>query len=282
MPRYSVKLEDGNYQLKAFTLALDDKGYPLYTSHLLEPVHISQYSQSEEARYANLLPGVGSVYAQDNLAGGLGKKSQVVHEHPLSDHYYYAEWFDASVKGQGQKGPKVTTLTAPANSGTLSGYFQLAGVPYLVLGRRIVTWTPVDNINAVHDYGAGIAGGQAAVFSALGAEASVESNLTQTTTSTLASLDDRLAQSFRLSGTGVRFLGSVAHRCMLRALGVTRPLRTLCVVQQFGALIDYIHGLQVFLYTPKWGGVLPLYQEAVGGLWGEHLGADERPAGKDQ
>jgi len=220
MARYSVRLEDNNYQLKAFTLALDDKGFPLYTSHLLEPVHISVYGQNEEARYANVVPGVGSVYAQDSLAGGLGKKSQVVHENPLSDHYYYAEWMDLSVKGQGQKGPKVTTLTAPANSGTLSGYFQLGGVPYLVLGRRIVSWAS-DALTAVHDYGASIAGAQAAVFSALGAEAAVESNTSQSATSSLTALDDRLAQSFRMSGTGVRFLGSVS--VMLTRNGLATP-----------------------------------------------------------
>ena len=219
-PRFGVRLEDGNFQMVAFDLGTDDKGLPLYTSHLLEPVHISVYSQSEEARYANLLPGVGSVFAQDELSGGMGKKTQVRHEEPQFNHYYYADWFDLSVKGQGQKGPAVTTLTAPANSGPLSGSFVLGGVPYLVLGRRIASWAS-DALTAVHDYGAGISGGQAAVFSALAAEVATESNTTQTTTSTLTGLDDRLAQSFRMAGTGVRFLGSVA--LMLTRNGLAVP-----------------------------------------------------------
>ena len=219
-PRFQIAIEDNHQRLQPFELALDDKGLPLYTSHLLEPVHISVYAQTEEARYANLLPGVGSVYAQDDLAGGMGKKAQARREDALSDHYYYAEWFDLSVKGQGQKGPAVSTLTAPANSGSLTGSFSLGGVPYLVLERRIASWTP-NVLMPVHDYGPGIAGGQAAVFSVLAAEASAESQTAHTTTSNLTAIDDRLAQSFRMSGTGVRFLGSVA--LMLQRNGLATP-----------------------------------------------------------
>lgn len=209
VPRFEVKIDDGTNILIPFELGMDDKGAPLYTSHLLEPVHISIYSQSEEARYANLLPGVGSVYAQDDLSGGLGKKTQVRREEPEFDRYYYGEWFDASVKGQGQKGPAVTTLTAPANSGPLSGYFMLAGVPYLILGRRIASWAS-DSLTAVHDYGSGVAGAEAAVFIKLGTESSIEAGAASTAASDLINnADDRLAQSFRIDDTGVRFLSRI-------------------------------------------------------------------------
>jgi hypothetical protein len=238
MPRFQVRLEDSNYQLKAFALALDDKGMPLYTSHLLEPVHISVYSQSEEARYANsgTRCRVGLRPGQPERRPGQEKPGAA--REPLSDHYYYAEWFDLSVRGQGQKGPAVTTLSAPSNSGPLSGFFTLGGVPYLVLGRRIVSWMS-DALTAVHDYGSGIAGAQAAVFSALGAEVAAESNTTQTTTSTLTAVDDRLAQSFRMSGTGVRFLGSVA--LMLARNGLAAPAAPVISIGGTGGAVTWTY-----------------------------------------
>lgn len=220
MPRFQVRIEDDNRVLRPFTIALDPKGVPMYTSHLLEPVHISVYSQSEEARYANLLPGVGSVYAQDDLSGGLGKKVEVHKEDPQFDRYYYMEWMDGSVRGHVQKGCAVTTLTAPANSGALSGFFVLGGVPYLVLGRRIASWAS-DALTAVHDYGAGKAGALAAVFTKLGAEAAGELNATQTGTFYAKSPDDRLAQSFRVQAPGTAFLGAI--KVLIQRTGLGTP-----------------------------------------------------------
>ncbi len=208
MPRFQVRVEDANNVLVPFELALDPDGKPLWTSHLLEPVHISIYSQSEEARYANLLPGVGSVYAQDQLDGGMGKKVEVHREEPEFNRYYYGEWYDASVRGQEQKGPAVTTLSTPANSGPLSGFFVLAGVPYLVLSRRIASWA-ASALTAVLDFGAGIAGAGSATYGKLASPTTIAVQTTTATTGTLQSADDRLAQQIVSTGTGTYFLSNV-------------------------------------------------------------------------
>lgn len=204
--RHEVKIGDGRGGWIHLKLATGENGRPLFDTGTLNPLQPT--TQIGEASYAAFLPRVGGVYAQPDLSGGLGRKFQVPIEHPDFNRYWYAERMDWSVPGQGQKGPAVTTLTAPANSGTLTGYFELAGVPYLVLSRKIASWAS-DTLTEVFDMGGNQVLKGAATYYTLGSESSIEANTGDTGQDDIQTADARVAQQVRSDDTGVRFLARV-------------------------------------------------------------------------
>ncbi|MCR4341021.1 MAG: hypothetical protein NUW01_14160 [Gemmatimonadaceae bacterium] len=208
MSQYQVQITDARGQMIPLRLAVDQQNHPIWKAETLDPIQPAV--QVGEASYANFLPRVSGIYAQADLSGGLGKKLQVPRDNAAFTRYYYGEWIDPSVEGQIQKGPKVTTLTAPANSGTLSGWWVLASTLYLNLGRIIASWNSgTDALTQVRDLGSGGVNGGSDVFYKLASEASVESMSTTGATVTINDPDHIEAQQFRMSESGVRFLSKV-------------------------------------------------------------------------
>lgn len=205
--RYTVRVSDGQGGEIELRLANDPQtGLPLFKSEVLDPIQPTV--QVGEASYASFLPRESGVYSQHDLSGGMGKRIQAAASDPDANRYYYAEQLDASVAGQVQKGPAVTLLTPPANSGPLSGFFVLGGTPYLVLGRKIASWAS-DSLTERHDFGVGNSGTSGATFFKLGPEASIESQTTRTNNPTIDDPNEYYAQSFRIDDTGVRFLSRI-------------------------------------------------------------------------
>lgn len=206
-PRFEVSIEDASGNFRPLSLALTQSGGPAYQAKLVRamqpPVVIG------EASYGQMIADRGGVYAQQDVSLGVGSKTQKQTDHADSKRVYFCEWMDTSVAGQIQKGPGVTTLTAPANSGPMSGYFELAGSPYLVLGRRIASWAS-DSLTAQNDFSAGTDGTGAATFFQLGTESNIESSTgTGSGSSTIDDANDVVAQSIRIDDTGLRILTRV-------------------------------------------------------------------------
>jgi hypothetical protein len=205
--RYELEISNGKNGWQPFKLSRDLRtGVPLFKSEL--PELLRPAVQVGEATYANFLPNITGVYAQPKLSGGMGKKIQVPSGDAESDRYYYAEGIDAGVDGQIVKGPKVTTVSAPADSGPLSGYFELGGTPYLCLGRKIASYSG-GVLTEVEDLGSGAVASGPISFTRYGTEASIESDTSDAATDTLVSSDSRIAQQVVNNETTLRYLSRV-------------------------------------------------------------------------
>lgn len=229
MAQYDLRIGDGRGDWIPLTLARDERGRPVFRSSTVRQVQPSL--RTGEAGYANLNPETGGVDAQPDLSEGLGWKIRHPEGETGARGYYYAEWEDWSVPGQGQKGPAITTLTAPANSGTLRGSFVLGSVCYLLLSRIIAQWngTGNDTLTQVRDLGASAVNSSGATFFQLGTAASVEASTTDDAPRTFDSADDRHAQQFRMSETGIRFLSKVTFSLARSATAVAGNVR--CTLQ---------------------------------------------------
>lgn len=226
--QYEVRLSDGRGDWIPLRLARDRYGHPLFRAATMRQIQPSL--RTGEAGYANLNPETGGVDAP-RFSDGMGWKIRHAEGEAGADGYYYAEWEDWSVDGQGQKGPAVTTLTAPANSGTLRGSFVLGGSCYLLLSRIVARWggSGDDTLTQVRDLGANGVNSSAAVSYQLGTAASVESSTTDDAALTFDSADDRHAQQFRMSETGIRFLSKVTFGMARSATAVSGNVR--CTLQ---------------------------------------------------
>lgn len=205
--QYEIKISDGFGDFIPFALARDPQtNLPLFKTSVENPLRLSY--QAGEASYASHDPRVSAVYVQADLSDGLGIKTQRASLDEFSKRYYYAEWLDASVAGQIQKGPAISLLTVPANSGPLNGFFTLGGTPYPVLSRIVTSWAS-DTLTSVEDLGAGVVGSSGAMFLKLGTEASLEASTGTVATDTIVSADGRIAQQIRSTASGLRFISRV-------------------------------------------------------------------------
>ncbi len=204
---HEIQISDGKGGYHRFKLARGQQGAPFFSNRTLDP--LGPVFQSGEPTYASFLPRVSGVYAQPDLSRGMGVKMQTRgDEEARAKRYYYAEWLDASVPGQIQKGPKVTAIAKPTDAGPLSGSYEIAGTLYLVLGRKVVSYNPADDsLTEVKDLGAGKPGYSACTFFRLSSEAAEAASTATGAADTLDAASDRLAQQVTPDAT--RFLGSV-------------------------------------------------------------------------
>jgi hypothetical protein len=222
MSQFDVSVTDSSGQLVGLRLASDSNGQPLWKTSRLDPLQSTV--QVGEASYSSYNPKFTGVYSQSNLTGGAGKKTQVASTEPDATRYYAAEWMDWTIEGQGQKGPAVTTLTAPANMGALTGYFELGGTPYLVGTRKIASYS-AGALTERRDFGASNTHGTAAAYQKLSTEAANESSTGDTSTDTVSSSDGMIAQQFRTTSAGVVFLSSVDCKLIAAAADTIGDVR---------------------------------------------------------
>jgi hypothetical protein len=201
MKRYEVQVTDDRGQLRPLRIAFDAQGHPLWKTHILDPLQPT--AQIGEATYASFAPRLSGVFSQGDLSGGAGKKVQVSINSADYNRYYFTEWMDWTIQGQGQKGPAVGVATAPASMGTLTGYFELAGKPYLV-GTGKIAYYSGGSLFQARDFSSYIQG-KAAVFQQLSTEASVATSTGDTATDTITNADSFIAQQIRITSSGVRY-----------------------------------------------------------------------------
>lgn len=206
--RHDVAIKAPGGRWMELPLAVDSQdGRKLFDVKTTDPVRPTV--QIGEATYDAMIPQISSTYAQPDLSGGIGKATQVVQSHRRFGAYRHAEWADASVAGWIQKGPKVATLEAPADAGTLESLFELGGVPYLVLGRKIAGYA-AGALTEAEDLGAGKAGYGSAVFPKLAAAASDQASTGTGATSVVDGPEKMLSQSFKLGAT--KYLSKVVAK----------------------------------------------------------------------
>ena len=181
-----------------------NSGYLIWSNDVLDPIQSS--FNLGDASYANFIPKVGGVYAQSDLSDGAGKFLQELSSHPEYKRYKYADGIDASQPGYLQMGPEMASLAVPADSGPLESMFVLAGMPYLVLGRKVVKYE-AGALTEVHDFGVGKSGYGSAVFYQLQAEAADQSSTGAGASDKIDGPEKWLAQSFTPSAS--RFLSRI-------------------------------------------------------------------------
>jgi hypothetical protein len=201
--RYEVRISDGKGGWLNLRLARN-QGAPVWKNSALDP--LGPTFQTGEATYASFLPRVSGVYVQADLSDGAGQKIQVQSSDANAHRYYYAEWVDASVAGQIQKGPAISTITKPTNSGPLVASYELGGVLYLVLGRIVAAYS-AGTLTTKKDYGAGEQAYSGTKFFQLAAAALESGSSHATDTVTIDSSADRVGQ--RIMPTQTAFLDRV-------------------------------------------------------------------------
>lgn len=170
-----LKFDDGRGRKLQLKLAEDTSGRPMFAVSI--PNTYQQSVQVGEATYAAKIPGVSQVFVQDNLSGGVGRRSQV----PSQDkenftQYHYADGVDASIPEQIGPGPATATITKLTNGGPLTGSFELGGNLYLVCSREIAAYdASAGTISEAEDLGAGVVGYGGATIVRTGTEASATS-----------------------------------------------------------------------------------------------------------
>lgn len=181
--RADIQIADENGTLVPFQLAQGQGGQLLYqesTKPLFKPS-----AQIGEATYASLDPESMAIFAQDDLSGGVGKRFQSPMSAAGFKQIRYSEGLDFGAYGI-LPGPALSTITKIANSGSLTGAFELAGYLYLVCGRIIIKYDhATGTIASAEDLGAGISGYSGATWLQTGTEASDQAATDTGATSTL-------------------------------------------------------------------------------------------------
>lgn len=172
--RQDIAIADENGTVVPFELAQGAGSQLLYqesTKPLFKPS-----VQIGEATYASLDPETMAIFAQDDLSGGVGKRFQSPVNAVGFKQFRYAEGVDAGIYGI-LPGPAMAVITKIADSGSLTGSFELGGYLYLVCGRIVVKYDhTAGTIASVKDLGAGVSGYSGAAWLQEGTEASDQSS----------------------------------------------------------------------------------------------------------
>lgn len=203
--QYDLVIREPGGRDLPFRLATDPQTKaPIWRSKTMK--FMPESATGQRLAYGSLNPEVGDVYGPFDLSDGAGQKFEVADNHPNGKKYWYGKYVSTEIAGQTRKGPGVTALSIAGNISGLNGYFQLAGVPYFVLGKTIASWAS-DTLTQKFTVADTMTGG--ATFVQLGASTSIESALGDAGEDSISNSDQMFAQLFRHSATGLRIISSV-------------------------------------------------------------------------